>query len=264
LLARDEGRGARDEGKDLSSSSLAPGPSSLFPKITDFGLAKFLGGASLTVTGDFLGTPSYMAPEQTTGKSAETTPAVDVYGLGAILYEALSGRPPFAGETWAKTVRQVQEDEPVPLRRIEKLVPSDLETICLKCLRKEPGRRYASAQELADDLRRFRSGEPIRARPVGTAERMLVWCRRRPLVAGLLAALAVVFLAGLGSALWQSKLANEREDEVQREHELAQAQKERADDNLKKLRGKVDRLSDLGRDLAKDPRLQKAALALLE
>jgi serine/threonine protein kinase/Flp pilus assembly protein TadD len=270
ILLQESGVRAQESNTKLATKSQVPAETCLLnsdswtPKITDFGLAKFLAGASLTVTGDLLGTPSYMAPEQTTGKSADITPAVDVYGLGAILYEALSGRPPFAGETRAVTIRQVQESEPVPPRRLEKLVPSDLETICLKCLRKEPGRRYASAQELANDLRRFRMGEPIRARPVGTAERVLVLCRRRPLVAGLVAALAIVLLAGMGSVLWQWELANEREGEVQRERQLAQTQKERDDENLKQLREKVDRLTVLGRDLAKDPRLKKTALALLE
>jgi len=186
----------------IADSSAQIENQSAIPKITDFGLAKFLAGSSLTVTGDVLGTPSYMAPEQTTGKSADITPAVDVYGLGAILYEALSGRPPFAAETRVETVRQVQEEEPLSPRRLKKIVPRDLETICLKCLRREPGRRYASAQELADDLRRFRCGEPIRARRVGAAERVLVWCRRRPLVAGLLVALAVVFMAGVCGVIW--------------------------------------------------------------
>jgi tetratricopeptide (TPR) repeat protein len=247
----------------LSLSELRPGTVDFVPKITDFGLAKFLAGSSLTATGDVLGTPSYMAPEQTMG-SADITPAVDVYGLGAILYEALTGRPPFEAETQAATVRQVKESEPLPPSRLDKLVPRDLETICLKCLRKEPGRRYASAKELADDLRRFQSGEPIRARRVSTAERALIWCRRRPMVAGLLAAVIIAVAAGLGGIAWQAKIAADRSADARKAQELAQLEKQRAEENLQKLREKVDRLSELGRDLAKDPRLRKPALALLE
>jgi tetratricopeptide (TPR) repeat protein len=228
----------------------------LCAKVTDFGLAKFLAGSDLTRSGDVLGTPSYMAPEQAAGKSAVTA-AVDVYGLGAILYEALTGRAPFAGATADATLALVREAEPVPPRRLQPTVPRDLETICLKCLRKEPGRRYATAQDLADDLRRFRAGEPVRARPVGVGEWVVVWCRRKPVVAGLLAALAVVLAVGVSGFVWQWQLARQHEDEVKR----AQA---RADANLKKLHEQVDHLSDLARDLGKDPRLSKAALTLLE
>ena len=251
--------------RDLKPANvlLTSGPTAT-PKVTDFGLAKFLVGSSLTQTGDVLGTPSYMAPEQTAGKSGVITPAVDVYGLGAILYEALSGRPPFAGQTQAATVRQVQEDEPVSPRRIEQVVPHDLETICMKCLRKEPGQRYKSAQELADDLHRFRRGEPIQARPVGTAERVLGWCRRRPLVAGLVAALALVILAGLGVAGWQWELNREKEAEFKREQVKNQMLKEQADKNFDALREKIDGLSKLAAALKKDPQLRDAALVVLE
>jgi tetratricopeptide (TPR) repeat protein len=246
-------------------------PEHAAPKVTDFGLAKFLTGSDLTKTGDVLGTPSYMAPEQATGKSEVISEAVDVYGLGAILYEALSGRPPFTAATAAATVRQVQEEEPAPLRRLQQAVPRDLETICLKCLRKEAARRYGSARELADDLRRFRTGEPIRARPVSAGERVLVWCRRKPLVAGLLAALVVVFVAGLAGILWQGEFARQKAAEAERnavalkqEHNLAQLEKDRANRNLHSLRVKVDRLSKLGRDLAQQPQMHKTAISLLE
>jgi tetratricopeptide (TPR) repeat protein/tRNA A-37 threonylcarbamoyl transferase component Bud32 len=252
VLFRTEGRGLRTEEKPLSPQS-----SVLSPVVSDFGLAKFVAGGSLTQTGTVLGTPCYMAPEQAVGNSQAITPAVDVYGLGAILYEALTGRPPFEALTDAATVRQVQEEEPTAPRQLTPVVPRDLETICLKCLRKDPVRRYASAQELADDLRRFRCGEPIRARPVGTAERVLVWCRRKPVIAGLVTALALVCVAGVAGVLWQSHLARQRQAEAKREQE-------RADENLKKLREKIDRLGALGRDLARDPRLRKAALAVLE
>jgi serine/threonine protein kinase/tetratricopeptide (TPR) repeat protein len=240
------------------------------PKVTDFGLAKFVTGRSLTRTGDVLGTPSYMAPEQATGKSPATR-AVDVYGLGAILYEVLTGRPPFLAETAVATVRQVVESDPLPPRRLHSLAPRDLETICLKCLRKEPGRRYASAQELADDLGRFQRGEPIRARPVGKGERLLGWCRRKPLVAGLVAALAFVSVAALGGIVWQWHLAREKADEaeriaadVKREHDAARMAKEQADRNLARLQKRVDRLKQLGRDLWQHPEMHKTALSVME
>jgi tetratricopeptide (TPR) repeat protein len=241
------------------------------PKVTDFGLAKFLTGSNLTQTGVVLGTPSYMAPEQTLGKFGFITPAVDVYGLGAILYEALSGLAPFSADTVEETVRLVREVDPLPPRRLQPGVPRDLETICLKCLRKEAGRRYATAKALADDLRRYRNGEPIHARPVRTAERLFGWCRRKPLAAGLVAALALVLVVGLAGMLWQGRLLRQKHDEAEqskanlkREQDVARQEKERADRNLGKLGESVDRLAKLGRDLWQQPRMHQAALSLLE
>jgi serine/threonine-protein kinase len=142
-----------------------------------------------------MGTPSYMAPEQAAGRAAEGGLAVDVYALGAILYECLTGRPPFLAETAAETERQVISQEPVPPSRLNARVPRDLETICLKCLRKEPHRRYAGARELAEDLRRFLDNRPIRARRVGPLERGLKWARRRPGTVAAGAAGLLVLLA---------------------------------------------------------------------
>jgi tetratricopeptide (TPR) repeat protein len=227
------------------------------PKITDFGLAKFLAGSDLTRSGDVLGTPSYMAPEQATGQAGPITAAVDVYGLGAILYEALTGRPPFAAATVDATLGQVRQDEPVPPRRLQPTVPRDLETICLKCLRKEPGRRYATARDLAEDLRRFLAAEPIRARPVGTGERVVVWCRRKPGMAALLAALVLVFLAGLSGVLWQWQHAR-------RERDAARQEKERAERHLRMIHDRVDRLNQLGRDLLERPGQYRTGKAVLE
>jgi serine/threonine protein kinase len=150
------------------------------PKITDFGLAKKLDEAGQTQSGAVLGTPSYMAPEQAGGKSGAVGPVTDVYALGAVLYECLAGRPPFRAATALDTILQVVSDEAVPPSRLQPKVPRDLETICLKCLQKNPRKRYATARALADDLRRFLGGEPITARPVGRFERVLKWARRRP------------------------------------------------------------------------------------
>jgi tRNA A-37 threonylcarbamoyl transferase component Bud32 len=165
------------------------------PKVSDFGVARRLAGeADLTATGSAVGTPSYMAPEQTGSGAGPIGPATDVYGLGAVLYELLTGRPPFRAETVHETFRQVLADEPVPPSRLNARVPRDLETVCLKCLHKEPQRRYASAQALAEDLRRYLLGQVVAARPVGRLERAAKWVRRNPKVASLstVAALAVV------------------------------------------------------------------------
>ncbi|MBL9139999.1 MAG: protein kinase [Verrucomicrobiales bacterium] len=167
------------------------------PFLTDFGLAKLVEkGSTLTHTNAVLGTPSYMAPEQARGDTKEVTTAVDLYGLGAVLYEALTGAPPFAGGTSLETIRQVLEREPRPPSVLSPTVDRDLETICLKCLEKEPGRRYASAADLADDLERWRRHEPIQVRPVTPLERVQKWARRRPAVA-VLSAVTLVLLVTL-------------------------------------------------------------------
>jgi eukaryotic-like serine/threonine-protein kinase len=171
------------------------------PKVTDFGLAKHVdSGVGLTQTGAVLGTPSYMAPEQAAGKSQLVRPATDVHALGAILYELLTGRPPFQAATILDTLEQVRTQEPVPPSRLQLKVPRDLETICLKCLEKEPGRRYATAAAMAEDLGRFLGGEPIKARPVSNMQRLGRWCRRNPVVAGLSATLALLLLGGAVAA----------------------------------------------------------------
>jgi serine/threonine-protein kinase len=182
------------------------------PKITDFGLARRLEGeAGLTQSDALLGTPSYMAPEQAEGKARDVGPAADIYGLGAVFYEMLTGRPPFCGETVAETLRQVVSQDPAPPSRLNASVPRDAETICLKCLHKEPARRYGSAAELADDLARFNDGRPIQARPVGWPERSWRWGRRKPTTAGLLAALLALFSLTVGGGLWLERRQAEQQ-----------------------------------------------------
>ena len=167
------------------------------PRVTDFGLARRVsGGSGLTQTGAVMGTPSYMAPEQAEGKK-DIGPAADVYALGAILYECLTGRPPFRAATTFDTLLQVIGDEPAPPTQLNAKAPRDLETICLKCLRKEPVQRYSTAEALADDLARWQRGEPIQARPVRLRERSVKWARRRPAVAGLLAGIVLLTAAAL-------------------------------------------------------------------
>jgi WD40 repeat protein len=187
------------------------------PKITDFGLAKRLDvPTTQTQSGVIIGTPSYMAPEQATGKPQAIGPRTDVYGLGAILYELLTGRPPFRAATDLDTVLQVIADEPVRPSRLQPKTPRDLETVCLKCLQKEPPRRYASAVALAEDLQRFLKGEPIKARPAGALERGRKWARRRPAVAALLALLVLVTATGFALVTWKWYEAEQARQETKR------------------------------------------------
>jgi serine/threonine-protein kinase len=204
------------------------------PKITDFGLAKqWKCDPGLTRTGVVLGTPSYMAPEQAQGKVRETGPAADVYSLGAILYELLTGRPPFRGATALETVQQVLTDDPVPPSRLQPKSARDLDTICLNCLQKEPLKRYASALALAEDLSRFLAGEPIKARPTPPWERAWKWARRRPAAAALgavccAAAVTLVVIMGVYNA------------RLQEERDAATRAKAQAQANFQKARAAVD------------------------
>jgi serine/threonine protein kinase len=203
------------------------------PLLADFGLAKFLEAAAdmspppilndisyaglertIATTRGAAGTPQYMAPEQAGENHDAVAPATDVYALGSILYQLLTGRPPFAGEA-ADVFRQVMEDEPVAPRRLRAGLSRDLETICLKCLRKAPSERYPSARELGDDLRRWLAGEPVRSRPASKLRRLGKWVRRRPAAAGLILLSLVTALSLLGGTLWYA-IANAREELHQR------------------------------------------------
>jgi predicted Ser/Thr protein kinase len=192
------------------------------PKVTDFGLAKRIDSAGLTVTGTILGTPSYMAPEQARGVK-EIGLAVDVYALGAILYECLTGRPPFLSANHHDVLMQVVFDDPVSVRQLNALAPRDLETICQKCLNKEPGKRYASAKELADDLHRWLTDEPILARPIGPVGKSLKWVRRRPLIAGLAAATLLALVGGVVVSFLFALKASDRERVALEQKEEARA-----------------------------------------
>src|SRR5262249_28236561 len=204
------------------------------PKITDFGLAKHLGGSAgspdhaPTLAGDILGTPEYMAPEQAAGRT-DLGPAVDVYALGVILYQMLTGRCPFQAPSALETMKLVATQDPVSPSRCQRKVPRDRETVCLKCLEKEPAKRYGSARDLADDLRRFRDGEPIRARPVGAAEKAWRWARRRPAVAALGLTAVLTLLAGAGVSLFFAVVAGQNEHEARVAQGHAEAEWTRAE-----------------------------------
>jgi tRNA A-37 threonylcarbamoyl transferase component Bud32/tetratricopeptide (TPR) repeat protein len=191
------------------------------PKLTDFGLAKVLeeepdGPRDATRTGEPIGTPRYMAPEQAAGRHDRIGPATDVYALGTLLYECLTGRVPFVSASVIETLDRIRSDEPLSPRRLQPSIPRDLATICLYCLNKDPGRRYASALALADDLRRFLKGEPIMARPTPVWEQTWKWCRRHPTHAalgavGVLLLVSGITAAGVWNHLEERRIASERD-----------------------------------------------------
>jgi hypothetical protein len=211
---------------DADSGDPSGGP---VVKVTDFGLAKLRDSTErLTQTGTAIGTPHYMAPEQARGDSAG--PAADVYAIGAMLYECLTGRPPFDAVDQLALLNQVIRQSPVPVRRLQPSVPRDLETVCLKCLEKEPSSRYASAAALADDLERFLAGRPTEARPVSWAGHLVRWCRRNPVPAMLAAGLVVAIVAGGVGVTWKwrAEAAERRraEESADREAKAKQAAEE--------------------------------------
>jgi WD40 repeat protein/predicted Ser/Thr protein kinase len=200
------------------------------PRITDFGLAKRLTvDSDLTLTGQVLGSPNFMAPEQAEGRTQAIGPATEVYSMGALLYHLLTRQPPFQADTLTTLLKQVIETEPVPPRLLNPGVPLELETICLKCLEKEASRRYPTAQELADELGRFLEDKPIQARPVSVADRAWKWCRRRPAMAGMGAALVLTLVLGLAGVLWQWQRATRTAQAELRQRERAEAGEYAAD-----------------------------------
>jgi tetratricopeptide (TPR) repeat protein len=243
------------------------------PKITDFGLAKQLAeepgeplAAGRTESGVILGTPSYMAPEQAGGQGQQVGPAADVYALGAILYESLTGRPPFRAAGVLETLEQVRSQEPVPPGRLQPGVPRDLQTVCLKCLEKDPARRYGSAQAMADDLGRFLRGEPIRARPASPAEQLGKWVRRRPALAGLMGVSVLSLVLFVTAVLSYSARLRGQVERAETAEGEARRQQRRAEGNYRQARETVNRMLSRLTDqrLAQVPRLAELRKTLSE
>jgi serine/threonine protein kinase len=209
------------------------------PKITDFGLARRLGADSSQTTGGLIwGTPSYMAPEQVSGPAEHLGPATDIYALGAILYEVLTGRPPFGGASTEEVLARVLMEEPLSPAQLRPALPRDLVTICLKCLEKEPGKRYASAAQLAEDLQRFLAGKPITARPLGLPGRLWRWCRRRPLVAALTVTSSLLAVALVITVIaYESLLLKQTEQKLQTTEQEAAEKGKVAEEERRQLSG---------------------------
>ena len=224
--------GSRESRLEGSRSGVDPGDLGFhlyMPKITDFGLAKQLQqDGSQTESGVVMGTPNYMAPEQAEGRSRDVGPPADVYALGAILYELFTGQPPYNAESPAETILQIFHREPVPPSRLQPRLPRDLETICLKCLHKDPHRRYATAQELAVDLGHFLASEPITALPASAAERAWKWTRRNPVLATLIGCGGLALLALAGSSLLHQADLKEKLIQARADERSARADEEAA------------------------------------
>jgi serine/threonine-protein kinase len=280
LVQRSEVRSQKSDGAHNSTwlsdhspltSDLRPLTSDLCPKIVDFGLAKcFIGDSQFgaldqTQTGAVLGTPSYMAPEQASGRVRDIGPAADVYALGAILYELLAGRPPFRGETSFETLQQVLGTDPLSPRQLHPGLCRDLETICMKCLRKEPARRYASAAALALDLERYLDGRPIEARPISLVERTRKWVRRRPAAAALFAVSLLAIISLTLGAWWHQARLQKSNDDLQAALEETKKQHARAEESFRQSREAVDYYLDklIESAVLKEPRLRGIRRELL-
>ncbi len=236
-------------------------------RVTDFGLARRLAGNSeLTLTGQVLGSPNYMPPEQALGKGSTLSRRSDVYGLGAILYEALTGRPPFVGESVAETVQQVLNAEPLAPRALQPGVPADLETVCLKCLEKESVKRYATAQLLAEELERFLEGRPVLARPIGSVGKAWRWCRRNPRLAAAMSVALLSLLGGLAGVAWQWRQAEAERSVAEAEGLRSQqnayasdmnlAQRALDADQISMVLGLLDKYCPKGRSEARKPKAE--------
>jgi eukaryotic-like serine/threonine-protein kinase len=277
ILLQGRPRDAADANSTVNepNAGSADAESGFLPRITDFGLAKLTAetpdqpgekSAARTQSGAVLGTPNYMAPEQASGKNREIGPAVDTYALGVILYELLTGHPPFRGETILDTLEQVRSREPLPPSRLRPKLSRDLETICLKCLQKEPRKRYESAAALADDLRRYLAGAPIKARPIRAWERGIKWARRKPTLAALLGVSVLAPLTLLAVVLGYNAQLRQANDGLKSalitaDNERTDAVKARGFAEEKRLRAKEDfgwarrAVDDYATKVGKDKRL---------
>ncbi|MEO1614433.1 MAG: protein kinase [Planctomycetota bacterium] len=227
------------------------------PKITDFGLSKVLDRSTqLTGTGQLLGTPAYMSPEQASGDMSTVGPLSDVYSLGAILYELITGTLPFKSESIIEVLSKIRLEEPPAPRTISRDVDADIETICIKCLEKEPEQRYESARALADDLERYLLGEPVRARPIRRSQKIVRWCKRRPVIAGLAACLLASITLFGGSTTYFALISRSRGTQVERE-------REQANEMLDVAQLAIEQLVDQARMLADVPRTEATRKELL-
>ncbi len=236
------------------------------PKIVDFGLARLASeGDFQTKTGEILGTPSYMAPEMIGIRSEDVGPAIDIYGLGAILYECLTGRPPFQGSSIAETTHSILTQEPVPIRTLRPNVPRDLQTICLRCLNKNPQRRFADAQELASDLQRFIEGQPINSRPVSDWERAWCWSKRNPSRALMLVSLVALIIIFPSAGFYHYRQLNNEKDIAVHNYEAARASLWKILDKcFESKNAEIPRLSELALSQAKDAHTLFERLAIAE